>query len=211
MRSLVRRSVPVLGSVLLSTLAVAAAGARPDDGPERFVVPSLDGTPVVVVNDVDQRAVSAWAYRSGGEFDVAISIRDAQGAWSQPVFLGRSDRADQTDPTLAVDALGHTYLAYASSESGRVMLTVLARGSATWSSPVPVTPVGVRAASPALAVVGGRLVVAFRAGTRVLIVELPIADANGTLGIQDGPDPVGGKGSGNAGGGDSGTTPLGGE
>ena len=191
MRSSACRPVLVLGSILVSAAALAASSPRAG-GPNRFVVPALDGPPVVVENPLDGRAFSAWAYRSGGEFDLAVSIRDAAGVWARPVFLGTYDRADQTEPALAVDRNGHAYLAFSSSDSGRVFVSVLPFGRSSWSTPIAVTRAGLCAAAPALSIVGNRLVVGFRSGASVELVDLPLhVPGVSGLGIQDGPDPVG--------------------
>lgn len=189
-----RRPSPVFVSILFVAVSALAVGDVRADGPQRFIVPSLDGPPAIVENPVDGKAYSAWAYRSGGQFDIAVSVRDASGNWSRPSFFGRFDGADQKSPALAVDGSGHVYLAFASSDSGRVVLATLALDAASWSAPIAVSPEGVRAVSPAVQIIGDRLVVAFRIGARVGLVDLPLIGSDATMqGIQDGPDPVGGK------------------
>jgi hypothetical protein len=193
MPSSARCTVLVLASLVFVAAPVFSADAPRGDGPHRFVVPALDGTPVVLQDPVNELAYSAWTYRSGRESDLAISVRDSSGVWGRPTFIGQFDGADQKDPVLALDAAGHVYLAFSSSDSGRISLAVLPLGAASWSSPVAVSPAGVRASAPALAIVGDSLVLAFRSGTRVHLLLLPkFVGGVGTLGIQDGPDPLGG-------------------
>lgn len=184
--------------LVLTAIALVAAPAgfagppAHADGLQRFVIPSLDGTPVILENPADGRAYSAWTYRSGAEFDVAVSVRESSGSWNTPIFFGRFDGVDQRSPALAVDPSGHVYLAYVASDAGRVLLATLVAGTSSWSTPIAVTPDGIRAAAPVLMIVGDRLVVGFRAGTRVGLVHRALVGAPAQpLGIQDGPDPMG--------------------
>ena len=188
------------------------SAARPH-GPSRFVG-ALDGAPVTVARVADGTTWAAWAWRSGREYDLAISSADASGAWSTPTFIGRYDGMDQVEPALAADAEGNLYLAFVERPAGCVRLAVLPAGAESWSAPIAVTLEGRDAANPALSVVAGRLVLAYRTGGVVSILVLPIAgSAASPLGIQDGPDPVSPAGAtpkGDDGSSDGSATPLGG-
>ena len=202
------RTIRITALVLafcLASFSLAAAQLR--DPPRRYNPRSLDGALVTVFNAVDGRTWSAWAYRAGAEYDIAISYRDDSGAWSEPVFLGAHDRGDQVHPALVADPTGNLYLAYTDRGTGAVVLTALPVGSDTWFEPVPVTRADERGHLPALSVVRDRLVIAFRAGTGIIIRDFPLLPASHTGGsINDGPDPWGwgmtGGDGGGAGGGD---------
>ena len=77
------------------------------------------------------------------------------------MFLGRDNGIDESEPAIAVDAAGTTYLAYATTNPSRVALAVLPANAAVWSEPVIVSGAET-ASSPALLLVGNRLVVAYR-------------------------------------------------
>ncbi len=148
-----------------------------------------DGRIAAAVVPADGSTWAVWSYRQGAEYDVALSRRDSEtGFWSAPSFFGLADGVDQLDPALVADASGNLYLAWA--ESGRILLTVRATGAPEWTAPVSVAP-GRLVGSPALRVVGDRLIVAFRHGADVEIHELPLLDLvfRGST-IHDAPDPV---------------------
>lgn len=177
--------------------------------PHRYNPRSLDGPLVQLANPIDGRTWSAWSYRDGAEYDIAISYLDGSGFWSEPSFLGRQDRRDQVQPTMIVDGSGHVYLAFADRAAGSVMLSVLAAGTDTWSEPLAVSDPGTRAFMPALSIVGTRLVIAYRSGTSIEIRDLPLLSTVFTgQGITDGPDPFGttydASGGGQGGGSDGG-------
>jgi hypothetical protein len=159
-------------------------------------IPQFDG-PLTIVTGADGRTWATWTYRAAGEFDIAVSSREASGtAWSAPIFFGRRSGSDEIDSTVAVDSQGATYVAFATTNPSRVAIAMLAAGSSTWSAPVIVS--GTEAASsPALRLVGDRLVVAYRTVRGVGMVDLPtIGSGNHTDGINDGPDgidPLGAK------------------
>jgi len=214
-----RISIPFafVTAVWVSGSLLVAAPVRPET-PARFIG-ALDGSPTTIESSADGTAWSAWAWRTGGEFDIALSHRDADGVWSRPVFVSRNDGADQIEPALARDTSGHLYLVFAEQPSFRIYLSVLPAGATAWSAPIPVTPEGVRARTPALEVVGGHLVLAYRTDRGVSIQVLGTVGpaVRDPLGIQDGPDPVGPSGATPGGGkGDGGSgspvepTPLGG-
>jgi hypothetical protein len=151
-------------------------------------IPAVDG-PMTMVAGPDGRTWAAWAFRASHEFDVAVSAREATTtAWSAPVFFGRRSGSDELDPALAVDSRGAVYIAFATSNPPRVAVAMLALGSTAWTGPVIVS--GPEAAtSPALLLVGERLIVAYRTARGVGMVDLPtLGGGNQIEGIQDGPD-----------------------
>ena len=153
-------------------------------------IPQFDG-PITTLTGPDGRAWAAWTYRASGEFDIAVSSRDAGATtWSTPVFLGRHSGSDEISPTIAVDSKGAIYLAFTTTNPPRVAVALLAEGSIAWSEPVIVS--GTEAASsPALLLVGDRLIVAYRTAQGVGMVDLPtVGSGNQINGIQDGPDTV---------------------
>ena len=80
--------------------------------------------------------------------------------------------------------------------TGRVMLAWLASGSNSWSRPQGLTPSGLRAESPIVRVVGSRLVLAYRVGDEVRMLDMapPPANETGSSLIIDSGDPVGASG-----------------
>jgi len=182
----------VLAVVLLASgLAVAGERLAERDTPRRHVA-TYDGQPVTVTLDTGT-AWSAWAYRISGEYAIAVSHRDAGGFWSEPSFIGLDDRLDQIDPAIAADANGNLYLAFAVRETGTIQVTALRAGRQGWFEPQQVTLPSERAGEPTFRVVGDRLVMGYRVGREVRLVDwdlLPAATSGGmsTEGIQDGPD-----------------------
>jgi len=153
-------------------------------------VPQFDG-PLTTLTGPDGRTWATWAYRASGEFDIAVSSRDANATtWSTPLFFGRRNGADELDPAIAVDSRGAVYLAFAVANPPRVSVAVLPAGSVVWSAPAIVS--GTEAASsPALRVVGDRLIVAYRTARGVGMVDFPIVGTGNQInGIQDGPDGI---------------------
>ncbi len=185
--------------VLSSMLACAAGGAivaqtnrniEPSDTPYRYFLRDLDGRLVRVESSSDGRTWAAWAYRSRGEYDIAVTIRDASGQWSAPTFIGAGDSLSQLQPSLAVDSNGNVYLAYAERDTGSIFLTMRAPGATSWSDPQPIAADGQRHWMPALRVVGTRLILAYRSPSGTEIVDFallpPVYIA--PSGIVDGPD-----------------------
>lgn len=153
---------------------------------------AVDGPPVFVM--AWGSTYSAWAYRSEGEFSIAISHWDVDD-WSAPTFIGLGDGLDQTSPALAADEFGNLYLAYVVEQTGQVWMT--GRWSpfpgAPWFNPQQIDIGQDRAASPALAIVNWRVVLGFgseTSGVRLFDWKvLPQAPTGfSTDGIQDGPD-----------------------
>lgn len=197
------RTIALFLTICLVGASLATAAIA--DQPRRYNPRSLDGALATVHNPVDGRTWSAWAYRAGAEYDIAISYRDDSGVWSEPVFLGAYDRRDQVHPALVADPAGNLYLAYTDRSSGAVLLTALRAGSESWFDPVPVTLADERGHMPALSVVRDRLVVAFRSGNGIVIRDFPLLSLPYTGGsINDHPDPfgMGGDGGSAGGGGD---------
>lgn len=183
-----RHSIPVLA--LLLTLPGGSGFQAAADIPHRYRAASLDGRLAQIESPADRRLWSTWAYRSGAEYDIAVSVREADGSWSEPTFLGANNQANEIQPTLAADSVGNLYLAFAVGETGRIMLSTLRSGSSTWSAPTLVSLEAERCAAPSLRVVGGRLVAAYRCSSRVGIADLPLLPPPAPVGHvgQEGPD-----------------------
>ena len=190
--ALCRRSLLACAVLVLSALTVAAASRSARDLPPRFVGPS-DRNLVTFTNPVDGSTWSAWSYRSGPEYDIAISAQDASGLWSHPVLLGAGNGRDERQPAFAADGRGNLYLAWATDGVG-VSVSMRPRGLDTWTSPLQVSRPGERASAPALLVVGTSLVVAYRSGSVTELREIPLAGTDGH-GVQDGPDGFPGTGN----------------
>ena len=97
--------------VIVSCLSVCASGAlmarsRSVDLPHRYQPSSQDRQLVQVENSVDGRIWSAWAFRSGSEYDIALAVADENGVWSEPLFFGRDDGRDQVDPAFVIHESG---------------------------------------------------------------------------------------------------------
>jgi len=134
--------------------------------------------------------VGRSAYRNRGEYDIAVAIRDASGHWSAPAFVGAGDSLNQLQPSLAVDAGGNLYLAYAERNTGSIFLTMRAPGDASWSTPQTIAADGQRHWMPALRVVGSRLVLAYRSPSGTEIVDFALLPSQiAPSSIVDGPDP----------------------
>ena len=80
-------TVLILTTLAAGTVSAAGKGVRRDDYPTRYVPRSLDGAIVQIQNDVDGRGWSAWAYRNGAEYDLAVSVSTSPGVWSEPRFF----------------------------------------------------------------------------------------------------------------------------
>ncbi len=165
----------------------ASSGVWAADLPHRYSAPNLDSGLVQIYDPVDGRYWAAWAYRSGTEYDIAISVRQADGLWSEPRFIGRANSRSEIQPAMALDPEGNLYLAFAIRETGQIMLSTLRPTQDTWSAPVPVVLEPGRHFTPVLRVVPGQLVIAYRTGPRVEITLLPLIGPM-TMGMNDGPD-----------------------
>ena len=190
-RARVRAILAVVGAAVLCGTAFADPIGRLV--PERYAARALDGTPVIAEHPIDGTSWAAWAYRDGAEYSIAVSVLGVDGAWSEPVFLGRDDDLDQVEPSLAIDTSGTAYLAFGVRETGEIHVSLLIGGAAKWSTPVRISEVSETASSPAIRIVAGRVVVAYAtdAGTRLLDFELvPGMGNNHTHGVQEGPDVI---------------------
>jgi len=177
----------------------SAAGKRvgAPSHPLRYLPNSFDGAIVQAENTVDGRLWSAWSYRNGGEYDLALSVSTAPGVWSEPILIGLDDGLDQQQPTISIDSRGATYVAYADG-TGAIRLTALQPGGHQWSAPVTVASGGAsRLSSPSLMVVGSALIVGFRDGDSISLRALPLLPpridnqiGNQVRSIYDGPDPT---------------------
>jgi len=164
---------------------------RPSADVPRDYSSAVDSTPVYVM--ADRLYYSAWAYRSEGEYSIAISFREGYYDWSEPVFIGLGDGLDQIRPALASDDHGNLYLAYIERQSGQVWMTALWRARTTWFAPQQIAIGMDRAVTPALAVVNGDVVLGFESemlGVRLFHWETlpPAPTGYQTDGIQEGPD-----------------------
>jgi hypothetical protein len=182
----------VLCLTLTATLGLSMAGIRGDRGPHRYAPRSLDQDPVLAINPADGTILAAWGYREGGEYSIALAVRNGD-VWTEPVFIGRDDGLDQIDPALVFDGSGVAYLAFTVRQLGEVRITAMVGEPEAALVPRTVSRAGSPAATPALGVIADRLVVAFQAGDGVVIRDLPLfipeASAS-TRGIQEGPDAV---------------------
>jgi len=196
---------PLTVFVVASCLALCTGTliAGPRLLPDRYSPGALDRdlsmtrqaspTTSTTVGEAGARIVSAWAYRNGAEFDVAVSYLEPNGVWSEPVFFGEDDGLNQIRPALAADEAGNLYLAYEQSPSGTILISALAAGSKTWTPPSAVSEVGVTSRMPSLRVVGERIVVAFHSRGGVTILDFPLLRGpTGGFNFVDGPDPIGG-------------------
>ncbi len=184
------RVLPILLVVLLcGAIAGPAVAAPAADLPFRFN-PALDGKPVFATDAVSGTVWSAWAYRSRGEYDIAVASREPAGVWNEPTLLGRLDGLDQFAPALVSDASGNIFLAFAVRQTTQVFLAVLPHGGTMWSVPACVTSPGERAFSPSLAVANAFLVLGYRnAEGKVMLrggplVGAPVVSTNGLLGLK---------------------------
>ena len=177
--------------VFSTTLMARSRTARV---PHRYQPASEDRHLVQVSNPVDGRTWAAWAFRSGAQYDIALSFLSEQERWSEPVFQGLDDGVDQVDPAFAIHESGVLVVAFAEPTRGRVLISVLPPGGQAWSRPVPVAT-GDDLRSPSLLILGDRLVVAYRAGERVQVVDIPLAgdSPSVTNGFTDGPDTTGSR------------------
>ncbi len=197
MRNLIRFAALVFCVALLLTAGSALAGQRDAGVPHRYNPNSLDGS--IVQIEFGGVVWSAWAYRNGAEYDIAVSYRGAGGYWSEPLFFGRNNGRNEMQPALTVDPFGRVVLAYSDRTDGSVKWTV--RGlHGLWTAPVNATADGERGDMPSLSVLGDQLIVAFRSGMRIELrrFQLPVVSTSGgeldggTAGsIADGPDPFG--------------------
>jgi hypothetical protein len=182
--------------VAASSFAVPTFAGSPRTAPGRSNPPEfvaqLDG-PVSTATAPDGRLWAVWSLRTPGEFDIAVSSRQADGTWSAPAYVGRRDRSDQIDPSIAIDANGTAYVAFATRSTGRVSIAVLLNGTTAWLGPVVVSE-GERASAPTIRIVSDQVVVAYRKLTGVGIVNLPLLVPAQIQGVSDGPegfDPLG--------------------
>jgi hypothetical protein len=185
--------------VIASSTWVAAGDPRGERSASRRAAadtpgrhsPAVDGDPVFAT--AGGWTYSAWAYRSDGEFSIAISYRDVYNGWSDPIYVGLSDGLDQIDPALVSDDLGNLYLAYSVPQSGEIWMTAKWTARASWFVPQRISIGADIGGTPALDVIGDRVVLAFRSElSGVRIKDWPGLPAQplgfNTDGIQEGPD-----------------------
>ena len=195
MRKPVAMLVTLVFSCCLGGIALAAG---PRTLPHRYVPRSLDGDLTSIVRTTDRASFAAWSYRSGAEYDIAVSRTDDTGRWNEPQFFGANDGVDQIEPALTADGKGNVYLAYSDPSFGGIRVVALRADGSSWREPLALQPqaAGSRYSSPALLVVGDHLIVAFAAGDKTSIVPVPVqwllAEGGiSTLTITESGDPVG--------------------
>ncbi len=158
---------------------------------------SLDQEPVLAVNPTDGSVMAAWGYWERGEYSIAIAVKTGE-SWSDPVFIGRDDGMDQIDPALVFDQHGIAYLAFSTPSVDQVRITAITgEPGGEILPPRAISPAGINSGMPALQVVGNRLVVAFRTGATITLLDLPLfptgSQADETVSTQsigEGPDAV---------------------
>ena len=184
----------VIFTICLTLLASAGsvfAGGRGQRTPIRFAPNSLDQQPVTAVNPLDGSVWTAWAWRDGAEYSIALSIQ-SEGVWSEPFFIGRDDNLNQVSPAIVFDDRGVAYLAWTVLPESQVMIVAIAESPQAGLNLRTVSTRNIPSTEPALAVVRDRLVVAFQADRKTVLRDLPLYRPNtvGTNGIQEGPDAV---------------------
>lgn len=189
-----RRFLPFLAAgAMLLTLSIPSVAQDGRSLPDRYVRGGLDGAPVTAESPADGSRWVAWAYRDGARYDIAVSVQDADGLWSEPWMFGAGDDADQVDPDLAFDPSGTVYLTYADRGTGEVRVAVLVGGLPGWIGPQTVAGGEATATEPALRIVGDRVVVAFRTDDGIDLIDFPTLRSVGPIvahGIQEGPDVI---------------------
>jgi hypothetical protein len=186
--ALLLAAVASSGAVVAAPKKSSPVGSGSRSAAPAEFVSQIDG-PMATAAGIGGRTWAAWAYRAAGEFDVAVSSRDAAGLWSPPTYVGRRDGIDEVEPSVAVDALGTVYVAFTTRGTGRVSVSALVVGASTWLGPVIVSG-NEHATSPAIRIFDNHVVVAYRTAAGTGIAELPVLPAFVIMGIQDGPDGV---------------------
>lgn len=162
------------------------------DAPTRYL-PSWDGR-LASVELTDGSAWNVWSYRNGAEYDLALAFRSPDGDWAPTEFIGEADGSDQLQPQAIADAAGHLYVTWV-DRRGNLSLAIRSAVGTGWS-PATVIAEGQRLATPTMGIVGDRLVIAYRDGAGVSMVDLPLLQtlvlqgAFGQHGLHDVPDPV---------------------
>ncbi|RMG46862.1 MAG: hypothetical protein D6718_04855 [Acidobacteria bacterium] len=92
---LLAAGLPALGSLPRG----ATAGVRPHDLVPTYHDRSAADGPVFMAEDANGRLWATWAYRAGGEWDIAVS-RAVGRVWTAPQLLGVANGMDDLDPRL---------------------------------------------------------------------------------------------------------------
>ena len=186
-------SVCLCIAVAATTIAVAAPiNELSRDKPLRYV-PGWDGD-LSSAEAAGGGEWTVWSYRNGDEHDIALALRDAEGNWQPTVFIGVDDGVDQLHPQMITDPSGHLYVAWI-DRGGELSMAIHSAVGTGWSPPAVVAE-GFRLGWPTMAIVGDRLVIGYRDGGRVSLIDLPLLDqlvaegAFGLSGLHDVPDPV---------------------
>lgn len=195
-----RRPSAVIGVIVISGIALAgsaAAAGRPaeiDGGVfgHRLYVHGLDGQPVTATSPLDGSVWAAWTFADRAASDVAVSVLESSGSWSDPVLFESFDGLSQREPDVAIDAGGTVYVVYSVAQSEEIFLVARPPWTGEWSSPSRVSAPDESASAPILQVVGDRLVIAYRVGRGTNIVDLPLWEPPPvrTNGVQEGPDVI---------------------
>jgi len=209
-----RKPVAVFVALFAVCCLCGVALAGPRGVPHRYLPGSLDGDLRTVVRTTDGVSFAAWSYRSGAEYDIAISRSAESGLWTEPEFFGADDGVDQIDPALAVDEDGNVYLAYTDPALGGIRVAALRADGTSWGQSLALRPkaAGRSYASASLLVIDDHVALAFAEGGRTTIIDLPRRWLLGEgtisgLTITESGDPVGyypgdeGSGGGNGDGG----------
>lgn len=187
-------AVFVAFAAICGLCGVALAGG-PRSAPQRYLPGSLDGDLTYAFSASDRTSYAAWAYRNGAEYDIALSHTDGRGRWTEPVFFGAGDGRDQIEPALTIDGDNTVYLAYTDAATDGIRLTALLPDATRWTEPLVVRDRAPQRAysSPSLLIVDQRLIVAYSAGGRTAILDLPrdlFAGGISALTITESSDPV---------------------
>jgi hypothetical protein len=117
-----------------------------------------DGRPDVAEPGAGHQIV-AWAYRTGTDYDIAVSEWTSDG-WSEPEFLS-DETTNELDPRVFVREDGTVHVVWWVEETERVYIATRTPDSNIWIEPLEVTPPATRGRRPSVAVWEGLLHVAY--------------------------------------------------
>lgn len=186
--ALILAAVASSGAALAAPVKSSPAGPAPRGAAPAEFVSQIDG-PLATAAGAAGRTWAVWAYRSAGEFDIAVAYRDGTGLWSAPTYIGRRDGLDEVEPAVALDELGTVYVAFTTRGTGRISVSAFIVGASAWLGPVVVSG-SEPAAAPVIRIFDNHVIVAYRTAARIGLAELPILPPAVIMGIQDGPDGV---------------------
>jgi len=120
-----------------------------------------DGAPSLLADPSTGLVAAAWSRNSANGFDVVLSRFDGT-AWAEPQVIAGASGVNELDPQIVAGVDGSVHLFYwIDSPSPRVFYTSAPAGLATWSTPIPVSPLGQVTCRPAGVFFGGQLRVAY--------------------------------------------------